>query len=458
MHSDDEADAARGPVHDAGLLSAATVAASDAVSDTVVLARLVDAEAALLRAYVAIGAAPASAAAAADALRGAEMRIDLPGLARAAQAGGNPVIPLLPQLAELVRGHDADAAVWLHRGATSQDILDTALMLVVRDAATRASAALRGAADAALALAERHRDDPAIARTLTQHAVPTTLGLKASRWALALDAAAEELAELAVALPAQLGGAGGTLASFVEVLGAERASELPAVYARELGLAAPLAPWHSDRSVVLRAAAALGRAVAAAGFAASDVALMARSEIGEATVGSGGGSSAMPHKRNPVDAVLVRSAAMRAPALVSTLFLAAGLAVDERSDGAWHAEWPALRELAALAVGAAERTAALLGGLGLDPTQARRHLEASGADAVSERFALALAPRIGTGAARDVARRLAEGVAPATLVGEYPELADIDLDGLRDPAAYRGLAAELTERVARHIRTRRTPA
>src|SRR5690606_41517413 len=125
---------------------------------------------------------------------------------------------------------------------------------------------------------------------------------------------------------------------------------------------------------------------------------------------------------------------------------AAGLAVDERSDGAWHAEWPALRELAALAVGAAERTAALLGGLGLDPAQARRHLEASGADAVSERFALALAPRIGTGAARDVARRLAEGVAPATRLGDDPELADHDLRRPRAPAAHRPLGGGSTAR------------
>jgi 3-carboxy-cis,cis-muconate cycloisomerase len=439
-----------------GLLSAVTVDASDAVADAVVLARLVDAEAGLMRAYVAIGAAPASVAEAAEAMRTNPHPIDAVELAQASLRGGNPVIPLLPHLAERVREHDAASAVWVHRGATSQDILDTALMLVVQGAARRAAAALRGASDAGLALAERHRDDSAIARTLTQHAVPTTLGLKAARWALALDQAATELGEFADEVPAQLGGAGGTLASFVELLGAERAAELPAVFARELGLASPLVPWHTDRAPVLRAAGALGRAVAATGFVASDVALMARTELGEAMVGSGGGSSAMPHKRNPVDAVLIRSAAMRAPGLVSTLFLAGGLAVDERPDGAWHAEWPALRELAALAVGAAERAEALLEGLSLSAEQARHHLDASAADAVSERFAIVLGPLIGAAAAASVARQLTEGVHPETLVREHPGLADVDLATLRDPDAYRGLARELTDTVARHIRGERT--
>jgi 3-carboxy-cis,cis-muconate cycloisomerase len=428
LHSDDEAATARQPQAESGLLSAVTVEASDAVGDAVVLARLVDAEAALMRAYVTIGAAPASVGDAAEALRTSPPRMDVAELAAASLGGGNPVIPLLPHLVERVRQVDGVAARWVHRGATSQDIVDTALMLVVQGAARRAAAGLRRAADAALALAERHRDDSAIARTLTQHAVPTTLGLKASRWALALETAATELDELAATLPAQLGGAGGTLASFVEILGADRAAELPAVYARELGLVAPLAPWHSDRSPVLRAAGVLGRAVAAAGFVASDIALMARTEIGEAIVGAGGGSSAMPHKRNPVDAVLIRSAAMRAPGLVSTLFLAGSLAVDERPDGAWHAEWPALRELTGLAVGTAERAAVLLGGLSLSPEQARRHLDASAADAVSERLAL---------------------------VRNDPDRADVDPDTLRDPEAYRGLAPGLTDRVAQHIRARR---
>lgn len=455
MHSDDAAQTADAVPGDVGLLSAVSIDAADVVADAVVLHRLADAEAALMRAYVAIGAAPASVADAAAALISSPMRVDLVELAAAAVHGGNPIIPLLPHLAERVREHDVAAATWLHRGATSQDIVDTALMLVVQGGARRAAAGLRRAADAALGLADRHRDDSAIARTLTQHAVPTTLGLKAARWALALDAAATELDELAAALPAQLGGAGGTLASFVELLGAERAAELPAVFAREVGLAAPLAPWHSERAPVMRAAGALGRATAATGFVASDVALMARTELGEAIVGAGGGSSAMPHKRNPVDAVLIRSAAMRAPGLVSTLFLAGGLAVDERADGAWHAEWPALRELTGLAVGAAERAAVLLEGLSLSPQQARRHLDASAAGVVSERFAIVLAPLIGATSATAVARQLAEGARPEAIVREYPELADIDLAALRDPDAYRGLAPELTDRLTRHIRARR---
>lgn len=457
MHSDDGAAAPGSPaaVGRSDVLSAVTAGAADAVSDAVVVARLVDAEAALMRAWAVVGAAPAEVAEAADALSADPGTIDAVELAAAAVHGGNPVIPVIPLLAERLRATHPGADAWLHRGATSQDILDTALMLVVRDAARRAAAGLERTADAAAALAERHRDDPAIARTLTQHAVPTVLGLRAARWATALEQAASDLCALADELPAQLGGAGGTLASFVEIAGAEAAERLPAAYAAAAGLAAPDAPWHTDRRPVLRAASALGTAVAAAGAVGSDIAQLARTEVGEAVVGAGGGSSAMPHKRNPVDAVLLRSAAMRAPGLVSTLFLAAGLAADERPDGPWHAEWPALRDLAELAVGAAERAAALLDGLALDPAAARRHLDASGADAVSERFAIALAPRIGSTRAASVARRLAAGEPAERLVREIPELEGVDLDALREPTAYLGLAPDLVDRAVRRIRTRK---
>ncbi|WP_166865989.1 lyase family protein [Salinibacterium sp. ZJ70] len=430
MSSDDEAAGRGASTSDVGLLSPVSVGASDAVSDAVVLARLIDAEAALMRAYATIGAAPSTVADVADRLAASPPAIDLSALAHASLAGGNPVIPLLPLLAERLRALDPAAAAWLHRGATSQDIVDTALMLVSRDSAQRAARELRTAADAAVSLAERHRDDPAVARTLTQHAVPTTLGLKAARWASALDAAASALDALAASVPAQLGGAGGTLASFAEILGAERAAELPAVFAAEVGLAAPLAPWHTDRAPILDAASVFGRAVAATGAVASDIAQLARTEVGEAVVGAGGGSSAMPHKRNPVDAVLLRSAAMRAPGLVSTLFLAAGVAVDERSDGAWHAEWPALQELAALAVGSAERAAALLGGLTLQPDRARDTLDASAADVVSERVAIARA---------------------------HSGAAEPDLDALCGPADYLGLAPQLTDLIVRRIRAEREP-
>lgn len=437
-------------ITDVGLLSPVSVGAGQEASDRAVVHEMIRAELALLQAFVGLGLAPASVGTAADAVfRSAWFDLDLDRLARDSIVGGNPVIPLIPLVRERIRRVDADAADWVHRGATSQDVLDTALMSVGRKVAARVVSSLRKAAGSLLVLAQRHRDDPAAARTLTQHAVPTTLGLKAATWMDGIVHAEHRLNGVAAELPAQLGGAAGTLASFVELFGAAAAEKLPARFAAKLGLQPPATPWHTDRWPVTQLGDALAAAIAAAGVFASDVAQLARTEVGEASVSAGGGSSAMPQKQNPVDAVLIRSAALRAPGLAAQLHLAAGLAVDERPDGAWHAEWPALQELMRLALGTSARTAALASNLTLDADRARANLDLSGGLIVSERLGIVLVPLIGTARFDALVTAAAAGADLIGLVRTLPEAGGLDVDDLVDPARYVGLAGTLTDRAVR---------
>lgn len=435
---------------DAGLLSPVSIGSEEAASDRAVVHAMIEAELGLMRALAAQGLAPRSVGAAADAMRREPwFDLDLRALADASVSGGNPVIPLIPLVRERVARHDPDAAAWVHRGATSQDILDTALMAVGREVVWDVDGRLRRAAASLLTLAQRHRDDPAAARTLTQHAVPMTLGLKAANWMRGIVDARRQLLQVGERLPAQLGGAGGTLASFVELFGPEAAAELPGRFAQEVGLQAPDAPWHTARRPVTELGDALAAAVAALGVFASDVALLTRTEIGEAAVAAPGGSSAMPQKQNPVDAVLIRSAALRAPGLAAQLHLAAGLAVDERPDGAWHAEWPALQELMRLALGAAARADALAAGLTLDADRARQNLDLTGGLIVSERLRAVLTPLIGAARFSQLIAGAGAGAPLADAIRALPEAAGLDVDALLDPAEYLGLAASLTDQAVR---------
>lgn len=342
------------PFRDYGLLSPATVGADDAVSDDAVLQALVDTEAAYLRALVAAGVAPV-----AEALNAP----DPEAIALEAREGGNPVIPLV---AALRASAGADAASRIHRGATSQDILDTALMLTAQRARRIILERLDSSATALAALADQHRGTTAAARTLTQHAVPTTYGLRFATWLTSLLDARDDLA--ALTLPAQLGGAAGTLAALVELAG-DRAPGIPAAFAREVGLAESH-PWHVSRAPVTRLGDALTRVTDVLGTIGVNVATLSRTEIGELAEPTGGGSSTMPQKRNPVLSVLLRSVSLRAPGLASTLHVAAASFVDERPDGAWHAEWPTLRELLRLALGGSALLAELTEGLTVDVERA----------------------------------------------------------------------------------------
>ncbi|MFH9617988.1 3-carboxy-cis,cis-muconate cycloisomerase [Streptomyces pratensis] len=431
---------------DAGLLAPgrAGSAAETATGDHAFLQALLDAEAALTRAMSASGLAPSGAGRAVTAAADAS-RFDVRDLALRARSGGNPVIPLAAALSAAV---DEDVRPHVHRGATSQDILDTAAMLVASRTLTILLDDLGRTADALERLAAGHRDTPMPGRTLTQHAVPTTFGLKAAGWrSLVLDAR-DRVRTVRDALPVQLGGAAGTLAAF-SAAGADGMEIVPA-YARELGLAEPLLPWHTLRTPVADLAGALAFTAGALGKTAADVLILSRTEIAELAEGSGGGSSAMPHKANPVRATLIAAAARRAPAAAATLYGSLA-AEDERPAGAWHAEWEPLRDLLRLVGGAARDAVELTEGLRVFPSAMRSHLALTGGLIVSERLAVVAAGRVGHARAREIltgaaGRARDEGRPLAEILAEEPALEGLDLAELTDPARYTGSAGLLTDR------------
>ncbi|WP_067131980.1 3-carboxy-cis,cis-muconate cycloisomerase [Microtetraspora malaysiensis] len=443
-----------------GLLTPAWTgsAVEEATGDVAVLQAMLDAEAALARAQAALGMVPASAAEAIGAAADARL-YDVRDIALRAGAGGNPAIPLVADLTAAVARRAPEAAPYVHLGATSQDIVDTALMLVASRALPLIAADLGRAAAALARLAAEHRDTVLPARTLTQHAVPTTFGLKAAGWrALVLDAT-DRLSRLT--LPAQLGGAAGTLAAFHEYAGNPAAAEgldvgvaLLRRFAAETGLAEPPLPWHVLRTPVADLGSALAFTAGALGKMAADVLVLTRTEIGELSEGAGGGSSAMPHKSNPVRATLMAAAARQAPALAAVL-LASLAAEDERPAGAWHAEWPALRELLRVAGGAAANAAELAEGLRVHPGRMRADLGHTGGLLLAERLAAALTPALGRAAARAAVERAARRAAAdgvgldEALRDERLPITEDELRRLLDPAAYVGSAPALTERALR---------
>ncbi|HEU5456349.1 MAG TPA: lyase family protein [Nocardioides sp.] len=268
---------------------------------------------------------------------------------------GNPVVGMVSILRERL---DADAARWVHRGLTSQDVVDSALMVLLRDAVSEVRRDLRQQIGMLADLAETHRTTPMVGRTLTQHAVPTTFGIKVSGWLTAVLDAEEDLASLA--FPVQLGGAAGTLAAVVE-LGLDP-TEARNQLADALGLT-PSMPWHTARAPITRVGDAAVGCTDAWGRIANDVLGLSRPEIGELAEGEGGGSSTMPHKRNPVLSALIRRAALADPQLAATLHAAAANSVDERAAGAWHTEWATIATLVRRTVVAGSQASDLLAGL-----------------------------------------------------------------------------------------------
>ncbi|HKU09921.1 MAG TPA: lyase family protein, partial [Sinomonas sp.] len=376
---------------DRGLLSPAWAnpALAGATGDDAIIAAMLELEASWAETLEAAGLVEAGSG---DAVRDAVKQGTTAGtydgarLADASQGGGNPVIPLVKALRETTP-KPGKAAV--HQGLTSQDVLDSALMLTAKRAVAGILADLSPAAEALAELADRYRTTPQVARTLTQHSLPSSFGLKAANWLQGVAHAESRLSSLA--FPVQCGGAAGTNASLV-ALGGEPAA-LAADWAQRAGLDAAVAPWQSFRGPVMDLGHALAAVTAAAGHVANDVMLLARpefGELGEPLAEGRGGSSAMPQKQNPALSVLIRSAALQAPAQVAQLEIAAALSEDERTGGAWHSEWPALRELLRLAGGAAASLRELIEGLRVFPEAMRRNLELSGPLLVSERLMLEL--------------------------------------------------------------------
>ncbi|MFJ7946923.1 3-carboxy-cis,cis-muconate cycloisomerase [Streptomyces sp. NPDC096354] len=458
---------------DAGLLAPGRAGspAEATTGDSAFLQAMLDAEAALTRAQSACGLAPAEAGRAVTETAEAG-RFDVRDLALRARSGGNPVIPLVVDLTAAV---PEDARPYVHRGATSQDILDTAAMLVASRTLATVLDDLERAAGEVARHAATHRDTQMAGRTLTQHAVPTTFGLKAAGWrALILDAR-DRLRAVRASLPAQLGGAAGTLAAF-SAFSAPAASPiaqedtdgqgdtdgreevdllaLVAAYASELGLAEPVLPWHTLRTPIADLAGALAFTAGALGKMAADVLTLTRTEIGEVEEEEGGDSSALPHKANPVHATLIAAAARRAPGLAATLYGSLA-AEDERPAGAWHAEWEPLRDLLRLVGGAAHDGAALAAGLRVVPYTMRENLQLTDGLIVSERLAAVFADRIGRARAREVLAAAADRAHSETtdladvlfdVLREEPELAGLDLAELTDPTRYTGSAGPLTDR------------
>jgi 3-carboxy-cis,cis-muconate cycloisomerase len=363
--------------------------AGELMSDPTLLASMVAVESAWLDALVAAGLAP-------DQCTGA----DLTGLVNAgdcellavkSEDGGNPVIGLVALLRDRA---SAEVSRWIHRGLTSQDVIDTGLMLATRAIVDELMLQLAEQISALSVLATIHRGTPMVARTLTQNAVPTTFGVKAATWCNGVVDAYQQLSALAI--PVQIGGAGGTLAATTELAAlaghpnpAGISVELVQSTAATLGLDLRM-PWHTTRSSVTAIGDAFVGCTDAWGRIVSDVVTLVRPEIAELSepaAGNRGGSSSMPQKRNPVLSILIRRAAISAPPLGATLHTAAALANDERPDGSWHAEWETLRILARRTVVAGSQCSELFAGLEVHPAQMAKNL--GNADVLGEQRVIA---------------------------------------------------------------------
>ena len=415
----------------------------DAVSGRAWLEAMLEAERALARAGALAGVVPGDAADAISAGCVAD-RYDWEALLREGRDVGNPAEPLVRALDGQL-GEDVGRSVRL--GATSQDVADTAAMLVARRSPGLVLADLLRVADATATLARAHRDTPMAGRTVLQQAVPTTFGLKAAGWLIATLDAARRLSDVrANGLPAQLGGAAGTLAAL-----GERALDVSAHYAAELGLPEPTLPWHTNRVPVAELGSALALGCRVAAKVGLDLELLAQTEVGEVrVVSTGGGSSAMPQKQNPVDAMWARAAAELGRAHASVL-IAAPAAEHERAGGGWQAEWDALSGALAATGGAAAALARALESLEVDAGRMRANLELTGGAIVSERLAHLLTERMGRTAARALlrdasARAKAGGTFAEALATADTGLGSAELEATLDPTTYLGSAGALVDR------------
>ena len=425
--------------------------AAAAVSDRALVDAMVEFEVALLRALATLGLAPPEAAdELATAVDEGAIELDLAELGRATGEQGTPVPGLLRALR---RQLSETASAHLHQGATSQDVIDTAMMLVAGRALDVIVADLAAAADACASLVERHRSSIEPGRTLLQQALPLTFGLKAAGWLGGLDGARAQLSEVREhELAVQFGGAVGTLASL-----GNRGLDVAAELGDQLRLPVPDVPWHTVRLRPARIAAALGATLGVMGKVGRDVALLAQTEVAEVTEGGGegrGGSSTMPHKRNPVGAVGLVACAQRGPGLVATMLAAMGQE-HERGAGAWQAEWETLPDLLRLTGSAAALVRELLSGLEVDAEKMRADMDVTGALVMSESIAAALAPSLGRADAQDLVEKAARRSADSNrafrdVLLELPEVSDFlgedGLDRALDPAGYLGVTATLIDR------------
>jgi len=443
---------------DAGGLFAGIFARGEVdTGETAWLQAMLDTEAALARALERAGLAAEGAGAAVTAAAVAG-NFDPGELGRQAALTGNPVPALARALAARL---PAAAAAAVHQGATSQDIMDTAMMLLARNGTDAVLGSLSDASGAAAALTAEHEETMMIGQTLLQQAVPVTFGLVAAGWMTGLDEARRTLAGVRrERLAVQFGGAAGTLAAL-----GTAGPQVAALLAGELGLAEPALPWHTSRLRITELAAALAGACAAAGKIARDVTLLAQTEVAEVREGAEpdgpgprrGGSSAMPHKRNPVAAIAVLGCARQAPGLLATL-TASAEQEHQRAAGAWHAEWQPLTQLLHLTGSAAAWCVELLAGLEVDAAAMRANLDDAGGLPLAEHVTTVLAPRLGRQAAHDLVAgaaarsgrtgrpfrdELASAVAGSSSGAAIgPE----EIDAALDPRGYLGAAGQFVRR------------
>lgn len=442
-----------------GLFARGPVAAQ--VSDEALLQAMVDVELALVRALVGAGVAPVEAERDLDAVADAGA-LDLAALGRSTAEKGTPVPALVGALRD--RLGDSPAATVLHSGATSQDIVDTAIMLVARRALEPLLSDLAGASELCAGLAAAHRSSLQAGRTLLQQAVPLTFGLKAAGWMTALDESWGELDRVRTReLAVQLGGAVGTLSSLGKH-GLEVASSLAA----QLELVEPQVPWHTIRVRPARLASALGIALGAMAKVARDAVLLAQTEVDELSEGGGdgrGGSSTMPHKRNPVGAVAVLACAERGPGLVATI-LGAMVQEHERAAGAWQAEWEPLLELLRLTGSAAAALRDVLAGLKVHADRMRANLDLTHGLLMSESVAVALAESLGRPRAQELVEAAARRAAREQrelrhVLLDMPEVTGAmgpdEFDRALAPENYLGATSQLIDRALAAHRDREHP-
>ncbi len=371
---------------------------------------------------------------------------DIEQLCRDGRAVGNPAEPLVRALRAAV---GAEAAGYVHWGATSQDIIDSAAMLVTDRALGLILGWLDAAGAACARLAREHRSTPMAGRTLMQQAVPTTFGLKASGWLTGIRDARTLVTRVRdERLCAQLGGAVGSASA----LGA-RAAEVRRLYAQELDLCDPPIPWHTNRIALIEIGAALAAVAAAAAKIGTDIVLLAQTEVGELAEGVGGGSSTMPHKRNPTASVRALACATRARDHCARL-VAAEPHQHERAAGAWHAEWDALSEALASAGGAAAAIATALPELRVDAGRMRANLDITGGLIMGQRVAFAAGQSVGIEVAHELvaaatARACEQGISfrDALIATDGLGLTSDQIDAQLDPTAGLEPAEAMVDRV-----------
>lgn len=423
--------------------------------------RMLDVEAALARALAQAGVIPVDAVAPIVAACHAD-RIDAGALTEGAARAGNLAIPLVKQLTVCVGAQSAEAAKYVHWGATSQDIIDSGSVLQLRDALDLIQAGVDALCAALAQQAMRYRETPMVGRTWLQQALPITLGLKFAQWLDAMERHRERLDQLrARALALQFGGAAGTLASL-----GDAAQRVAQALAEALSLPLPSVPWHTQRDRIAEAASVLGLLTGTLGKIARDISLQMQTEIGELSEPSAsgkGGSSTMPHKRNPVGCAAVLTAAARVPPLVATM-LSAMVQEHERALGGWQAEWETLPDIARLTAGALASITEIVEGLEIDAARLSANLDLTQGLILGEAVMLALGGSLGRLRAHELvehaAREAVDSGRPLRQVlADIPDVMRVlderQLDALLDPANYSGQARQFVDAVLERYRAAR---